>query len=155
MPDPAVQSTFVVERTFAASSAKVFAAFADPEIKRRWFAEGLGHDTELFEMEFKVGGEERLRYRLGEDTPVPGLVLDNHSILLDIVPEERIVAASTMRAADRCVSASLVTIELSAAGEGTHLQCTHHGAFFEGSDGPQMREMGWNILMDQLGATLT
>jgi uncharacterized protein YndB with AHSA1/START domain len=31
-------STFVVERTYPASPARVFAAFADPKIKDRWFA---------------------------------------------------------------------------------------------------------------------
>jgi uncharacterized protein YndB with AHSA1/START domain len=155
MPEPAIQSTFVVERTYSAPVARVFAAFADPEIKRRWFAEGLGHSVERFEMDFRVGGVERLVYRLDETTPVPGLLLDNHGVLLDIVPDRRVVTASTMSAADSCISASLVTIELAAANQGTHLICTHHGAFFEGSDGPQMRETGWNILMDRLGGALT
>jgi uncharacterized protein YndB with AHSA1/START domain len=35
-----VHSTFVVERTYPASGARVFAAFSNPAIKRRWFAEG-------------------------------------------------------------------------------------------------------------------
>jgi len=32
-------STFVIERHYAAAPERVFAAFADPAKKRRWFAE--------------------------------------------------------------------------------------------------------------------
>ena len=32
--------------------------------------------------------------------------------------------------------------------------CTHQGAFFENSDGPQMREHGWRALLDKLGQAL-
>jgi hypothetical protein len=38
------------------------------------------------------------------------------------------------------------------AGLGTDLIITHQGAFFEGSDGPAMREQGWNVLADKLVA---
>jgi len=155
MAEPSIQSTFVVERTYPVPAARVFAAFADAGLKRRWFAEGLGHVVEHFEMDFRVGGTERLTYRLDETTPVPGLVLDNAGILLDFVPDRRIVTASTMRAADHCISASRVTIELADAGDGTLLTCPHRGVFFEGADGPQLRELGWNKLMDRLGTALT
>ncbi len=33
-------STFVIERSYPTSPERVFAAFADPAKKRRWFAEG-------------------------------------------------------------------------------------------------------------------
>jgi uncharacterized protein YndB with AHSA1/START domain len=124
-------------------------------LKRHWFAEGLGHEVELFELDFRAGGTERLHYRLGENSPVPGLLLENETQILDLVEGERIVTASTMAAAGHCISATLVTIELSADGEGSRMRCTHHGAFFEGADGPQMHEMGWNLLFDQLGEALT
>jgi hypothetical protein len=37
---------------------------------------------------------------------------------------------------------------------GTDLICTHQGAFFEGADGPQMREAGWRSLLDKLSKSL-
>jgi uncharacterized protein YndB with AHSA1/START domain len=37
-----IHSTFAIERTYPARAARVFAAFSDPAIKRRWFAEGEG-----------------------------------------------------------------------------------------------------------------
>jgi hypothetical protein len=33
--------------------------------------------------------------------------------------------------------------------------CTHQGAFFEGADGPEMREHGWRTLFDKLAVELT
>ena len=40
------------------------------------------------------------------------------------------------------------------SGDATVLILTHQGAFFEGSDGPQMRKGGWEHLLDRLGASL-
>jgi len=47
-----------------------------------------------------------------------------------------------------------VTFELVPTGKGADLIVTHQGAFFEGSDGPVMREQGWNRLMDTLMAVV-
>jgi hypothetical protein len=38
--------------------------------------------------------------------------------------------------------------------KGTDLICVHQGAFFEGADGPQIREQGWRKLFDQLAVEL-
>jgi hypothetical protein len=59
-----------------------------------------------------------------------------------------------MSLGDRPISASLVTIELLPADQGTMLICTHQAAFFEGADGPQMREGGWRRLLDRLTSEL-
>jgi uncharacterized protein YndB with AHSA1/START domain len=55
---------------------------------------------------------------------------------------------------DKRISASLVTVEFLPTEEGTDLICTHQGAFFEGADGPQMREAGWRHLFEQLANEL-
>src|SRR5438270_145014 len=39
-----VHDTFVLERTYLTSIARVFGFLSDPAKKRRWFAEGHGHD---------------------------------------------------------------------------------------------------------------
>jgi uncharacterized protein YndB with AHSA1/START domain len=46
-------------------------------------------------------------------------------------------------------------VEFLATEKGTDLICTHQGAFFEGADGPQIREAGWRQLLDQLAHELT
>lgn len=149
-----IHSTFVIERSYPQSPERVFSAFADAAKKRRWFAEGHGHDIEQFEMDFRVGGAEQLRYRFKEGTPFPGTELTSVGSYQDIIPNRRIVTASTMTLGDKRISSSLVTIELLPTDQGTDLICTHQGAFFEGSGGPQMREAGWRQLFDQLAKEL-
>ena len=151
MAEPTViHHTFVLERRFPKPPQRVFEAFSEPDLKRRWFAEGLGHDLVAYELDFRAGGAERVRYRLGAHTPFPGAMIASDGRILEITPEQRIVWASVMSLEGRTFSAELVTIQLKAAGRGTDLVCTFQGAFFEGADGPQMREGGWHALFDQL-----
>jgi uncharacterized protein YndB with AHSA1/START domain len=149
-----IHNTFVIERSYSATPERVFAAFADPVKKRRWFAERDHHDVETFEMDFRAGGIERSRYRFKEGTPFKGVALSNDGSYLDIVPNLRIITASTMTFGDKLISATLVTIELLPSETGTDLICTHQGAFFEGADGPEIREQGWRTLFDRLAREL-
>ena len=147
-------STFVIERSYPTTPERVFAAFADPAKKRRWFGEGEYHEVEEFEMDFRAGGVERTRYRFKEGTPFPGTALTNDGSYQDIVPNHRIVIASAMSLGDRRISVSLVTFEFVPSDKGTDLIFTHQGVFFEGSDGPQMREGGWRTLLERLSKEL-
>ena len=81
-------------------------------------------------------------------------MLTNEALYQDIVPNRRIVTASTMALGDKRISASLVTVEFLPTEKGTDLICTHQGAFFEGADGPQMREAGWRKLFERLEGEL-
>ena len=78
----------------------------------------------------------------------------SEGVFNDLVENRRVVISATMSLGDKRISATLVTIELMRTNSGTDLLCTHQGAFFEGSDGPQIREMGWRTLFDKLGAEL-
>ena len=149
-----VHNTFVIERMYQKPVGAVFAAFQDPAKKRKWYADGGGHDVEMFESDFVVGGAEKLRYRLKEGTPFPGVVIENVGSHQEIVKDNRIVISSRMTFRGKCVSVVLVTFEFEAREGGTKLTCTHQGVFFEGADGPQMREMGWKALFDRLSSSL-
>lgn len=149
-----VHNTFVVQREYPSAPERVFAAFSDPAKKRRWFAEGEHHFVEKFEMDFRVGGIERAHSRFHPGTMFPGVALVTEGIYLDIVPERRIVIASQMTMGDRRISASLVTIEIRPKPSGSSLVLTHQGAFFEGSDGPQLREAGWRKIAERLAEEL-
>jgi uncharacterized protein YndB with AHSA1/START domain len=143
-------STFVIERSYAASPERVFAAFADPGKKRRWFVEGKDYEIEEFEMDFRVGGHEHARYRFKAGTPFAGVILKNKTCYQDIVPHRRIAIAYTMTFGDQPFSASLATFEFLPTEKGTTLIFTEQGAYFEGADGPQRRESGWQQLLDTL-----
>jgi hypothetical protein len=57
-----------------------------------------------------------------------------------------------MSVGEKCISASLATVEFLPSKTGTNLGLTHQGAFFEGADGPEKREVGWRKLLEQLTA---
>jgi uncharacterized protein YndB with AHSA1/START domain len=150
-----VHNTFVLERSYRKPPEDVFAAFADLNKKRRWYAESRGLEVVAFDQDFRVGGVERLQYRFNQGSPFPGAALVNEGRYQDIVPNRRIVTASTMDLADRRISATLVTFEFLPTDKGTDLICTHQGTFFEGSDGPEMRQQGWQTLFDRLEKALS
>jgi uncharacterized protein YndB with AHSA1/START domain len=138
---------FTIERTYPASPARVFAAFATPEAKARWFG---GPDELLIgdrQFDFRIGGHERMAVK-GETT----YVFD--AVYYDIVPEERIITSYEMYANDDRISVSVATVELTPAGSGTHLVYTEQGAFLDGLDKPEWREHGTTELLDKLGAVL-
>jgi uncharacterized protein YndB with AHSA1/START domain len=153
MAEPNVtHSTIALERSIAAPPAAVYRAFADPDLKRRWFAEGEQHEVEEFSSDLSPGATERLRYRFRDDTPFAGMTISNSDTVLDLVPDERIVSASRMTFGDTCISAGLTTVELLPDGQGTRLLLTFQGAFLPGADGPQIREMGWQTHLDRLAS---
>jgi uncharacterized protein YndB with AHSA1/START domain len=147
-------ATFVIERSYPTPPQRVFAAFSDPVKKRRWFAGAEGKQVDAFEMDFRVGGKEVMTVRLPDTTPFAGVPCTNDTTYQDIEGERRIVIAYTMTLGERRISASLATFEFLAVGTGTKLVFTEQAAFFEGADGPQMREEGWRHLLDSLGTEL-
>jgi len=152
--------SFTIEQVYKASPAKVFAAFAKAETKRRWFVEGEGWEVDSFTTDFRIGGYERSRFRfmggpgLPEGAPPSGTPMGNDTTYLDIVPDRRIVYAYSMTMKEKPFSASLTTIELNSKGSGTELVLTEQAAFFEGSDGVALREQGTRALLAQLGHEL-
>lgn len=149
-----IHNTFVVERSFPIPPERVFDAFADAAKKRRWYSESNAHTVEVFETDFRVGGAERLTYRFKEGTPFPGVAVTNDGAFYDIVPNQRIVIASGMTLGENRISVLMITFEFLPTEQGTDLVCTHQGVFFEGADGPEMRESGWIELFDKLGKEL-
>lgn len=142
-------ATFTIERSYDSPPAKVFKAFADPAIKRRWFVEGEGWEVEEFTADFKVGGQERSRFRFRGGTPIR-----NDTAYHDIVPNERIIFAYTMTIGENRISASLATVEFKPEGRGTMLLFTEQGAFLDGLDQVEGRKGGWGELLDALRRSL-
>ena len=150
MPERSVtHSTFVIEREYPVAPERVFAAFSDPAKKRRWFAEGEEFEIEHYALDFRVGGNEQARFR-GKN----GFTFTNQTIFQDILPNRHIVFAYTMSMGDKRISSSQATVEFLPKEKGTTLVFTEQGAFFEGADGPKMRQDGWRLLLDALGKEL-
>jgi uncharacterized protein YndB with AHSA1/START domain len=142
-------ATFVIERTYPASPALVFNAFADPEAKTRWFVGPEDWSPDGHEIDFRVGGRERL------STGPPGGQLHTFDALYqDIVADRRIVYTYEMHLDEVRISVSLATIELEPAGDGTRLTFTEQSVFLDGADYPAQREQGTRSLLDKLDAEL-
>lgn len=153
--DPSViHSTFVLERSYPKSPERVFSAFSSAPQKSRWFFTGRSTDLEKYELDFREGGSEHAYLRFKEGSPFPGVAMITDTTYLDITPNRRIVTSSTMTIGENRVSAALVTFELLPTDKGTDLICTHQGAFFEGSGGPEMREEGWRKIFENLDKEL-
>jgi uncharacterized protein YndB with AHSA1/START domain len=133
----------------------VFTALSDPNKVRRWMGGGEHSELLEFHCEFREGGKQVLKYKMGPETPIAGAVITNEAWFQHIVLDERVVTASTMKMGDRIFSASQVTFVLVPTDMGTDMIITHQGAFFEGSDGPARREQGWNALADKLVAAVS
>lgn len=144
--------SFIIERRYSASPARVFAAWADPKAKRAWFAEGEGWDIQSYDLDFREGGAETSQFRFvkGEEVFGEPTTFGNESVFNEIIPNERIIYTYAMSRNGVRFSVSLASVELSAAGNGTRLVLTEHGAFFDGADGIKMREEGWQELLGKL-----
>lgn len=131
---------FTIERHYPYSPRQTFSAFAEPELRRQWFANPGGWDDAEWEMDFRVGGHEINR----------GGGRAFECRFHDIVNAERIVYAYDLWHDGHLVSVSLATIEFTARDGGTHLRFTEQGAFFDGEIAAAQREHGTGKLLDRL-----
>lgn len=142
-------AAFVIEKTYDATPAEVFSAFSDSARRDRWFVKSSGWPIAEYTYDFSVGGREHSRF-----SPDGTTLILNDTTYLDIVPNQRIVFAYTMRMGDERISSSLATVELSADGKGTRLIYTEQGAFFDEPGQVEGRQQGCNGLLNALGAEL-
>jgi uncharacterized protein YndB with AHSA1/START domain len=140
----ATHATFAIERTYDATAARVFAAWADKSAKDQWFGPSEG----THELDFREGGRERL---IAE---VHGDVYSYDALYEDIVPGERIVFTYNMRRGGTRMSVSVTTVELQPVDGKTRLRYTEQGVFLDGEDAPELREQGTQEILDKLGEAL-
>ena len=110
MPEPIVHASFSVERTMPAPPARVFAAFADPELKAKWFHGPDGWEpTRTLAFDFREGGHETAA---GE---VPGEWSSRFEATYHVIePDAQIVYSYEMFHDEVRLSVSVTSIELDA-----------------------------------------
>jgi uncharacterized protein YndB with AHSA1/START domain len=145
MPERSVtHSTFSVDRTYDAPPSRVFAAWADPAEKRRWWA---GGDDSL-QLDFRIGGRE-----LSEGA-VEDMQYRYEALYQDIVQDERIIYTYEMHINGARTSVSVATVQFTADGDGTKLTFTEQAAFLDGLDSADLREQGTGSLLGFLESYL-
>jgi uncharacterized protein YndB with AHSA1/START domain len=142
--------TFVIERHYPVPPAKVFAAWADPAAKAKWFAGPDEWQSTGHELDFRVGGLETVAGGHAGGGPV----FTYRARYCDIVPDERIVHTYEMYQDDARLSVSVATVEFRKDGNGTHLVYTEQGAYLDGLDSVGSRRHGTGELLDALGRAL-
>lgn len=146
----ALHNTFTITRVYDAPPSRVFAAFADPKAKAKWFSPPPDWVDVKQSVEFRVGGREHSSAR---DSSGVKHVFD--SIYYDIVPDARIVYAYDMHLNEQRISVSLTTIDLKEETSGkTRLTFTEQGVYLDGYDDAKAREEGTTWLLGKLGETL-
>jgi uncharacterized protein YndB with AHSA1/START domain len=146
-----IHDTFAIERTYPATTSRVFGAFASEEAKNAWgdtgdlaSADGAAAESEF---DFRIGGRERFGFKY------QGITYRYDGRYYDIVPDQRIIYSYEMYADDVRISVSVATIEFAKTDAGTVLTWTEQGAYldgFDGETGPQLRAEGTAEMLDGL-----
>jgi uncharacterized protein YndB with AHSA1/START domain len=145
----AEHASFTIERSYDASPAQVFKAWADPAAKAHWFIGPPEWKATLRELDFRVGGRERL-----SGVFPGGRTSDYDARYWDIVPSRRIVFSYGMHVDGKRISVSLATVELEPAGAGTRLIFTEQAVYLDGFVDGGGRERGTSAHLERLDAAL-
>jgi uncharacterized protein YndB with AHSA1/START domain len=129
---PVRHAEIVLELDLPAEPARVFAAFADPELRRRWVRMPGSRGTVRQDLDLRVGATERSTSEFAVADRIERL--DLRTTWLDIVEGERLVSAVAFRLDDVVRWTSLLTIELAPSAAGTRLRRTEQLAVLEPSD---------------------
>lgn len=141
-------ASWTLDRTYPFPPAAVFAAWADPALKRRWFV-GPDDAGVRYESEFRVGRQEQVA-----TAPTASPSYTYSGVYRDIVADERIVSTSEMTLDGQRISVTVSTAEFLAVDAGTRLVLTEQGAWLDELDQPQWREQGIGTQLDRLETEL-
>lgn len=146
---PAVHATRRMERTYAASPASVFNAWADPQVRRLWGTPSEEVEIRNDAADFRVGGEDIQSCLVGGE--IVATVVGRYH---DIVADRRIIYTEVISEAAVLLGISLVSAEFLPSGTGTRLVLTLQTVAVEGSDLLEGVAAGWSGALDQLAQQL-
>jgi len=138
-----------VRRHLAASPARVFAAFADAALVRRWLTPSRDVALDIVHFDFRVSGSYRFAYRVPGREP---MVVSG--VYRAIEPPSRIVFTWDIEPPDEHAGVrSEVTVTLTAHGTGTDLLIRH--ARLSAPGARERHTAGWSGALDHLAALLS
>lgn len=141
--------TWTLERSYPVPVEAVFAAWADPSTKARWFAGAIGDGDLTYSGDFRVGGRESS----GSPADVHPMY-SYEAVYRDILVNQRIVATYEMALDGQRISVSVATAEFVVTNDGTLLRYTEQGVYLDGLDRPEWRQHGVTGQLDRLGSEL-
>ena len=136
----ATKPSLTLKRHFKAPPEKVFSAWTDPQKMSQWMGpEGASHVSA--QLDVRVGGRYQISMRTpdGEEHNVSG-------VYREVVPNQKLVFTWAWRSTPE--RESLVTVVLTADGDGTLMTFTHEQFFDE--DARERHRQGWIGTFDKL-----
>jgi uncharacterized protein YndB with AHSA1/START domain len=139
---PFFHGTFTLTRTWAASPARVFSAWSDPQIRSQWFSGPPDEWTALRRsIDFQPGGIEVLEGRINKS----GLVTLYQARFHLIEQDQRLIYAYDLHHGGSFHSVTLSSLVLEPDGERTRVSYTEQIVFLDGQDGTVSRRHGTEL----------
>jgi uncharacterized protein YndB with AHSA1/START domain len=136
-----------LSRRFDAPRERVFEAWTNEDVLKKWWAAQPSWDTPIAEVDARAGGSYRLAMRDPESGETHTLVGEYR----EVTPPERLVYTWTWESNVDAMSGSentLVEVDFREDGDATEVVVTHSGFA-----SPELRDMhvqGWNGCLDNL-----
>jgi len=149
-PSPGADRELSISRLLPAARSKVYAAWTDPELLKRWFAP-LPYTTSRAELDVRPGGANLIVMRdaAGQEFP-------NRGVYLEVVENERIVFTDAYTRAWTPSQKPFLTVILTFADEAGGTRYTARALHWSVADREAHERrgfhVGWNQCTDQLAA---
>jgi uncharacterized protein YndB with AHSA1/START domain len=137
--------TIVMERTYRASPARVFAAWRSVEARQRWSRPSPDVEFVYEQHDFRVGGLDVARCGSPGDLRYCAEVR-----YMEIVEHTRIVFSERVTEADVARAAALIDVSMEAMGAETRMVVSMHVAAFDTPEMLQGYRDGWTPALDNL-----
>jgi uncharacterized protein YndB with AHSA1/START domain len=139
--------TLTIERTFRAPAQRVFAAFTNPEVMRRWWHAERDWETSEAKVDLRVGGE--IRVVMGD--PTAGAEYGGGGRYTEIDPPRRL-AFTWIWDDDEDATPMLIEIDFEERDGVTVVRFTHEGLWNE--EAVRSHRAGWTGAFDNLDDAL-
>ena len=140
-----MHKTTTLEKQIATPRAKVFAAWADTDLRSKWNSPSSDVVIKMEAADFAEGGRD-VSLCMVEGQVVARVITDYH----DIVPDRRIIFTETINGPENREGVSLVSVSFEDAGGGTKLVVTLQTVAVDGSSLLEEVVYGWDAALANL-----